>query len=195
MESSGIRSNWKLLLVLGALLLIVLLLIIFSIKPNNDKIISPTTYAPESSKPASKNSTSGTKIYRNSDISIVYPSSLTTVIRPVAGGGRSILFNGDKEGAFTLELQIIPNTNASVEEIAKVFKSFGYAESKVTLDKYPARQFIGSIKMPAPKQEEVVVAENLNQIFMLQLTYNNKSRVKEYDDLFLQIVNGFKFSK
>lgn len=188
---SGILSevNKKVLVIGGfvvAFVLAVLIIVFLYSQTSNPggqvAVVLPTTVPSAGGKP-----------FTGTNISFTQPDATSIKTAPIAGGGNNVLINlSSTNPADIIEIQIIPNTLVSVQNIAAIMKGFGLTQSSVTVgsSQIPALRFLGAIKTQNTLQQDVVVFEKNAQVYKIQMEYVDNSVNATYEGQLQQVLNS-----
>lgn len=192
MNNFLLNLNWKVLLALGIILLILGAGSIFLLGRLSSKVTSLSV------TPTPSSAADNWKVYYQSDYSISYPPEASISARRIQGGGRELDIHLAQGPSYRVELQIVPNSNTSIERISGIFRDHHYQESDIVINSKPAKKFTGTMLTSLPTgnivlQEIAALVENNGQIYRLELIYYKPQRNSEVDNLFLKILATFRF--
>ena len=170
--------------------ILIAIFIFFSINPG-----SPTVKSTPSVSPVNRQNITPTwQVYSETGYSISYPPDVTITPSIISGGGKALVFHLPEGSNFNMHLEVIPNSITSLDAISGIFRSFKYQEENILINDKSARKFSGALTAGNKTiQETVVVIENQNQIYKLQLTYSDDRKNIKADDLFSQILSSLVF--
>jgi len=172
--------DWKILAAFGFITFgLIAVFIFFSVSPIDRQPTTPI---------------SAWQVYTETDYSISYPPDVTITPSIISGGGKALVFHLPEGSNFNMHLEVIPNSITSLDAISGIFRSFKYQEENILINDKSARKFSGALTAGNKTiQETVVVIENQNQIYKLQLTYSDDRKNIKADDLFSQILSSLVF--
>ena len=185
------RINWKIILAVAVLIFILIVVLIFISLPKNSNPISVSPSPIPSATPATS-----WKMHQESGYQISVPSEITVVPTNIQGGGKGLLFQPQKGLKYNLELQVVPNTLASVQKITAIFELQQYTETVVYINGITGKKFSGSMKIGNQLlQGSAVVFERGGDVYKFQLGYLAPTRNTEIDNLFSQLIATFRFNQ